>query len=185
MKAIALSAACAAFLLCIGVQAQSNPQGQVIFRTPQEAVKYYEDLVGTLSQQVRSMQDENAKMILVINEMQKQMQVLNQSNQNLAQELATLKRQFASDADARQAQMNKMVDNLKGAISSAQQQQQAASAAAAAAQPSEMIEYTVQPGASLSLIAKAYNVSVDDIKKINGLKSDTLKVGQKLRIPKN
>jgi len=184
MKAIVLSAVCAAFLLCLGVQAQSNVQGQVIFRTPQEAVKYYEDLVGTLSQQVRSMQDDNAKMIQVINEMQRQMQALNQSNQTLAQELAVLKKQFASDADARQAQMNKMVDNLKGAISSAQQQQQAA-ATAAAAQPSEVIEYTVQPGATLSLVAKAYNVSVEDIKKLNGLKSDTLRVGQKLRIPKN
>ncbi len=184
MKAASIAAACSALALCVCAYGQSNTQGQVIFRTPQEAVRYYEDLVGTLSQQVRSMQDENARMVVVINDMQRQMQTLNQSNQNLAQELANLKRQFASDAEARQAQMNKMVDNVKGVISSAAQQQQQAAAAAAAAQPSEMIEYTVQSGATLSLIAKAYKVSVEDIKKANDLKSDTLKVGQKLFIPK-
>ena len=45
-------------------------------------------------------------------------------------------------------------------------------------------EYTVQSGDTLSLIAKAFGSSVPKIKEMNGLKSDALKVGQKLNIPK-
>ena len=44
--------------------------------------------------------------------------------------------------------------------------------------------YEVQKGATLSVIAKAYNVTVQDIKKANNLKSDMLQVGQKLKIPR-
>ena len=45
-------------------------------------------------------------------------------------------------------------------------------------------EYTVQSGDTLSLIAKAFGSSVPKIKEMNGLKSDALRVGQKLNIPK-
>ena len=44
--------------------------------------------------------------------------------------------------------------------------------------------YEVQKGATLSVIAKAYEVSVQDIKKANNLKSDVLQIGQKLKIPR-
>lgn len=42
--------------------------------------------------------------------------------------------------------------------------------------------YTVQKGDSLWSIAKKYNVTVDHIKKLNNLKSNDLKVGQKLKL---
>ena len=42
--------------------------------------------------------------------------------------------------------------------------------------------YTVKSGDSLWSIAKKYNVSVDYIKKKNNLKSNELKVGQKLKL---
>lgn len=42
--------------------------------------------------------------------------------------------------------------------------------------------YTVKSGDTLSKIARTYNVSVEDIKKWNNLKSDRLDIGQKLRI---
>lgn len=43
--------------------------------------------------------------------------------------------------------------------------------------------YTVKAGDSLFKIAKNYGTTVNSIKSTNGLKSDTIKVGQKLRIP--
>lgn len=43
--------------------------------------------------------------------------------------------------------------------------------------------YRVQQGDSLSIIAHRFGMSVDDIKKENGLKSNTLSIGQILRIP--
>ena len=58
------------------------------------------------------------------------------------------------------------------------------------AQAEQGYEYVVQQGQSLWAIADAYqksgvNVTVEDIRKANNLgNSDTLKVGQKLFIPK-
>jgi len=46
------------------------------------------------------------------------------------------------------------------------------------------IEYTVQSGDSLTLIAKAFNASVREIREMNNLKNDNLRVGQKINIPK-
>ncbi|CCQ11480.1 N-acetylmuramoyl-L-alanine amidase [Pseudoalteromonas luteoviolacea B = ATCC 29581] len=46
------------------------------------------------------------------------------------------------------------------------------------------IKHQVKPGESLSLLANRYRVSVDSLKRANGLKTDTLFVGQILMIPK-
>ncbi|WP_404332845.1 LysM peptidoglycan-binding domain-containing protein [Mesobacillus maritimus] len=43
--------------------------------------------------------------------------------------------------------------------------------------------YTVQPGDSLSVIAKRFNVSVTSIMELNGLSTSTIFVGQNLRLP--
>ncbi len=45
-------------------------------------------------------------------------------------------------------------------------------------------EHVVEKGQYLSTIAKAYGVTIDEIKKANDLKNDALRVGQKLFIPK-
>lgn len=45
------------------------------------------------------------------------------------------------------------------------------------------INYVVRNGDSLYEIAKEYNVSVEEIKRVNGLSSDSIMIGQILRIP--
>lgn len=47
-----------------------------------------------------------------------------------------------------------------------------------------LINYTVVAGDSLSVIAKRYNTSVNEIKRINNLQSDMIRIGQVLKIPK-
>ena len=44
-------------------------------------------------------------------------------------------------------------------------------------------EYVVQPGDTLSLISQAFGTTVKNIKEMNGLKSDALRVGQRLVVP--
>ena len=46
-------------------------------------------------------------------------------------------------------------------------------------------EYTVKSGDSLYLIAQAFGSTIQKIKEANSLKSDNLKIGQKLMIPQN
>lgn len=45
-------------------------------------------------------------------------------------------------------------------------------------------EYVVESGETLSLIAQAFGTTVQKIKEMNGLKDDTIRVGQKLNLPK-
>ena len=47
----------------------------------------------------------------------------------------------------------------------------------------ETTEYVVQRGDYLAKISKKYNVTINSIKRVNGLKSDTVRVGQKLKLP--
>lgn len=57
------------------------------------------------------------------------------------------------------------------------------SAAPAASSPSKEIRYhTVKKGESLSVISRKYKISVTQIKKANGMKSNMIKPGQKLKI---
>ena len=47
------------------------------------------------------------------------------------------------------------------------------------------VSYRIKPGDTLWKLARTFNVSVDHIKRVNGLKSDKLKPGQVIRIYKN
>ena len=89
--------------------------------------------------------------------------------------MTRLKRQIAADAEVREAQLEKIADRLT--------RSQVPDASSSAGAMQEYVEYTVQPGATLSAISKAYGVSISDIKKANNMSSDVLRIGQKLKIP--
>jgi len=46
----------------------------------------------------------------------------------------------------------------------------------------DSIEYVVQPGDSLYVLARKFNTTIELIKKVNGLEGDTIRVGQRLKI---
>ena len=46
-----------------------------------------------------------------------------------------------------------------------------------------LFTYTVQKGDNLYNIARKYNTTVNELKKLNNLTSDVLQIGQKLQVP--
>ena len=51
--------------------------------------------------------------------------------------------------------------------------------------PDSTINYIVKKGDSLYAIARVYNTTVQEIQKLNNLKSNALSIGQELKIPEN
>lgn len=82
-----------------------------------------------------------------------------------------------------QAQRKEIVADLLKRIQSAQPQTRPAPAVSARPEATAGEEYTVRPGDTLSLISQAFGTSVAKLKEMNGLKSDMLRVGQKLVVP--
>ena len=146
-----------------------------------DIVSYVEELAGNTAAQLRAVQDENAELETRVIELERKIASLQETNQKLLNEIAAVKRQSAADADAREAQMKAILSKID---------KLAATPAPATTVPTPVSVaddydiYEVQKGATLSVIAKAYNVTVQDIKKANNLKSDMLQVGQKLKIPR-
>ena len=149
--------------------------------TRRDIVSYVEELAGNTAAQLKSVQDENAELETRVIELERKIASLQETNQKLRNEVAAVKRQSAADADAREAQMKAIlskIDKLAAAPAPA------ATVPAPVSVEADYDIYEVQKGATLSVIAKAYSVTVQDIKKANNLKSDMLQIGQKLKIPR-
>lgn len=132
--------------------------------------------------------------------LRQQIQAVQAENTALRQEVASalnkLRQMIDAESRQRQAGMQKLVDVVAGSGAATQStprtapvQPTVAAGADTAGGDSgggtEFYEYTVQKGATLGVIAKAYKVSIEDIRKANKLsKADMLRVGQKLLIPK-
>ena len=99
--------------------------------------------------------------------------VLRQEIESLKATIADLKRQL-------QSQRGEIVKDLSGRLAKMQPPPPPP--------PKKVVigphqEYVVQSGDTLSLISQAFNVPVKKIKEMNNLKSDNLRVGQKLNLP--
>ncbi len=49
--------------------------------------------------------------------------------------------------------------------------------------PSRLREYIIGPGDTLSIIAQKHGIAMAELRQLNGLKNDKLRVGQVLKIP--
>ncbi len=104
----------------------------------------------------------------------------------LQREISSLKSESAAIRADRETMKKEIVSQISSEVAkllAAQQKAAAATAASAAAASQSGYEHKVQPGQTLSAIAQAYGVSVEKIKKANGLKNDVIRVGQTLFIP--
>ena len=155
--------------------------------TRRDIVSYVEELAGNTAAQLRAVQDENAELETRMIELERKIAALQETNQKLLNEVAAVKRQSATDADAREAQMKAILSKIDKLAATPVP---AATVPAPVSVADDYEIYEVQKGATLSVIAKAYSeafgktVTVQEIKKANNLKSDMLQVGQKLKIPR-
>ena len=148
--------------------------------TRRDIVSYVEELAGNTAARLKQVQDENAELETRVIELERKIASLQETNKQLLNEIAAVKRQSAADADAREAQMKAILSKIdKLAATPAP-----VTVPAPVSTEAEYDVYEVQKGATLSVIATAYGVTVQDIKKANNLKSDMLQIGQKLKIPR-
>ena len=154
--------------------------------------QYLEAEIGRLRQMVTTLQDENANYQTAVAELRRKQNELQQDNQKLHEELRRIRELVKQDAAARDAQLRKLSDQLeKLANMPVPTAPAVVPTPAPTPQPLEPVTdtpeeyevYIVEKGATLSVIARVYGVSISDIKRANKLKSDLLKIGQKLLIP--
>ena len=104
----------------------------------------------------------------------------------LQREISSLKSESAAIRADRETMKKEIVNEISTEVAkllAAQQTAAAATAARAENASQSGYEHKVQSGQTLSAIAQAYGVSVEKIKKANGLKNDVIRVGQTLFIP--
>ncbi|MEI8140163.1 MAG: LysM peptidoglycan-binding domain-containing protein [bacterium] len=98
--------------------------------------------------------------------------------------LDTLERQVQSLAAGRDADRKQIVNQVASIVGSSGSGSSGRSSSGRSGGSQSGVEHVVESGQTLSAIAVAYKVSASSIKKANSLKSDTLRAGQKLFIPK-
>lgn len=102
----------------------------------------------------------------------------------LRAEIASLRAEVATLKNELGKVRGDIVKDLSGSIRKIQQQVQARPAPSPATpRLGSYREHVVEKGDTLSLIAQAFGTTVGRIREANGLKSDMLRLGQKIKIP--
>ncbi len=105
------------------------------------------------------------------------------------QQLAGLQRKLDEESKLRTTAISTMQESVAKTLAKQMAdlqkrlQKAISTSASATSSGAGQYEYVVQPGDTLTLIAKASGVSTSTLKRVNGLKSDTVRPGQKLAIP--
>lgn len=103
-------------------------------------------------------------------------QTLRAEIESLKASVAELKRELAN-------QRSEIVKDLSGRLAKMQPKTPPAPKTQTVVISEPTSTYEVRGGDTLSVVAQAFNTSVAKIKKMNGLKSDNLRIGQKLIVP--
>ena len=178
---------------CVTTRRSTARSSSYNLNTVNTTLTQHDSQIAKLTFTANQLKESNAACVESINTMNKQIALLNRKILTLEQKNRKLTEQLAAERKARIADSERLVkvvaEQTAAAINSIKKQQAARPvtrrpSGGRPAMSGEFYEYTVEPGATLSVIARAYHVSVADIKRANKLKSDNIRIGQKLYIPK-
>jgi LysM repeat protein len=146
--------------------------------------------VALLKRKVNSLQNSNTAISKNLASLQTQINYVNEQNQQQAKTLNSLNQAIQQEKAQRREAMDKVVETVADQTAktvnsiAAQNVPKPAPASGGPAAAGAYYKHKVSAGETLSAIARAYKVSVQDIKGANNMKSDMIRVGQILHIPK-
>jgi LysM repeat protein len=161
-------------------------------------LRRHDEQITNLTFQVNQIKEKNTALVKTINALNKRLVEISNENADLKKRVATLSLALKQEKSARVAEMNTLMKEVAKQTAAALAAAARTRAAALAASSSrkggrrpagpvgkgQFYVHTVESGATLGAIAKAYKVTVSEIKRANRLASDKIRVGQKLYIPK-
>lgn len=145
--------------------------------------------VAALKRKIANVQNNNVRVAKNLSSLQSQINYVNEQNQQQNKVISTLRQTIKQERAERQAALKRVIETVaeqtaKTVNSIAEQSQPKAVKTPALAASGAYYKHKVEPGETLSAIARAYKVSVKDIKQTSGIKGDMIRVGQILHIPK-
>jgi len=149
-----------------------------------DMVRAQTNQMNQVSSSITALQNSNAEIVKTVNDYNQKIANLEQRNAALEKNIANLQQQLATEKQERQTTISKMIDQVSKEVSKASVQQPAASSGSGPVGSGEFFEHKVESGTTLSTIAKAYGVTVQEIMTANRMKDSSLRVGQTLYIPK-
>ncbi len=163
--------AAAVIVMCCTLQAQSG-RDAFMMRQAYDEMKRALQQIDVLEANFNNLSDRIAR----IEKGGGEMNALKAEIEALKAEIRRLKAEMA-------AQRESIVRDLSQKLNAIGNARAAQTAQPPKADAAGCKEYEVEPGDTLSLIARAFGTSVSKIKSLNGLKSDRLSVGQKIIVP--
>jgi LysM repeat protein len=147
---------------------------------------YLEDQLKRLTERVAGLEQSNANLQRDLTDLQTRLGQLQSgaSSQVSAAELQQLRTQVQQLQIQQEKEKQAILDQLAKEIAGLAASKRATRPTADTGTADVGYEYTVKQGDTLAALSKLYGVSVAAIKKANNLSNDTLRVGQKLFIPK-
>ena len=165
-----------------------NSQNNQFAASNQDVVALQND-VARLKSKIAAIQNDNSRIAKNMSSLQAQINYVNDANRQQNKTITALHQQLAKERAERQAALNKVVETVadettKAVNTIAKQSMPKPSPTSKTMPAGAYYEHKVERGQTLSAIARAYKISVNDIKTANKLKSNMIRIGQVLLIPK-
>ncbi|MDH3982109.1 MAG: LysM peptidoglycan-binding domain-containing protein [Kiritimatiellaceae bacterium] len=160
-------------LLLSGCETIQTPQQRRAQAARQQAKqRQAEERTYRMQGQVETVEQENARLM-------QELQQLRSDVRSYGSQISQLNSKMKALESKQTREMNELIKRVEGLL----KKSMASSGSSRSANRGAGYEHIVQSGHTLSAIASKYGTTISAIKKANGLKSDSIRVGQKLFIP--